>query len=254
MSWLRILMFLTTSFFLFSGCSQAIHLTETAMVQMVEKSVAETVAAMPSQTPQPTPTDLPTDTPTPTSTPTETSTPTSMTASPTFAPFLGDSVSGNQTVVCDNATFVSDVNVPDNTRFAPGAGFMKTWRLQNTGTCTWTDSYSIFFVNGSKMNSTSPQNLGTQNVKPGETIDISLELVAPSQYGSHTGYWRLQNASKVAFGDVFYVQIQVSANAHTPTPTATIVKSATASPTTSIAIPTATATEEPSPTATAETP
>jgi len=39
---------------------------------------------------------------------------------------------------CDRAQFISDVTVPDGTTFAPGATFTKTWRLKNSGTCTWT--------------------------------------------------------------------------------------------------------------------
>jgi hypothetical protein len=255
MTWLRTLFIASIGLILFSGCGQAAHLTETAMIQMIERSVAQTVAALPSQTPQPTATQLPTDTPTPTESPTATSTPTSiLVASPTSTQFLGGSISETQPNLCDNAKFVSDVSVPDGTRFAPGTRFIKTWRLRNTGTCTWTSDYSIFFLNGSKMSGTSPQDLDFVNIKPGETIDISIELVAPSQYGNHTGYWQLQNESKAAFGEGFYVQIQVSATAHTVTPTATQMKTATSSPTASVVIPTETETLEPSPTTTTETP
>jgi hypothetical protein len=249
MDWLRIFFLVFVGIVFLSGCSQVTHLTETAMVEMVEKSVILTVAAFPSPTLPPTATELPTGTPTVTETPTETATPTMvLVSSPTSTRFQGDAGSGYEANICDNAAFVSDVSVPDGTRFAQGTTFTKTWRLSNTGTCTWTDDYSVTFVNGSKMNGSSPQELQIQNLKPGETIDISIVLVAPSQFGSHTGYWRLQNGSKVAFGDTFYVQIQVSATAHTLTPTPTKVKSATASPTASVAVPSETATLEPSPT------
>ena len=36
----------------------------------------------------------------------------------------------------DSAHFVSDVNYPDGTKVEAGVEFTKTWRLQNTGTCT----------------------------------------------------------------------------------------------------------------------
>ncbi len=44
---------------------------------------------------------------------------------------------------CDRASFVTDVNIPDGTTFTPGAAFSKTWRLKNTGTCTWTREYKL---------------------------------------------------------------------------------------------------------------
>ena len=36
-----------------------------------------------------------------------------------------------------NASYVADVTVPDNTKYAPGKTFTKVWRLRNSGTCTW---------------------------------------------------------------------------------------------------------------------
>ncbi|HGJ66308.1 TPA: hypothetical protein ENS27_13160, partial [bacterium] len=47
---------------------------------------------------------------------------------------------------CNWAGFVADVTVPDGTSFAPGAAFIKTWRLKNIGTCTWTGKYGLSFV------------------------------------------------------------------------------------------------------------
>ena len=43
----------------------------------------------------------------------------------------------------DRAQFVTDVTVPDGTKYDPGATFTKTWRLRNVGTCTWTTAYTM---------------------------------------------------------------------------------------------------------------
>src|SRR3990172_2713051 len=37
--------------------------------------------------------------------------------------------------VCDQAEFVEDITYPDDTTVTPGAEFIKTWQLQNTGSC-----------------------------------------------------------------------------------------------------------------------
>ena len=115
---------------------------------------------------------------------------------------------------CDRATYVSDVTVPDGTTFAPNAPFTKTWRLQNTGTCTWTTAYSLVFVSGDRMGGVA--TLIPQTVVPGQTADVGINFTAPSQAGSYRGYWQLMNASGGVFGigstanQPFYVDIKVS--------------------------------------------
>src|SRR4030042_441614 len=51
----------------------------------------------------------------------------------------------------DRAIYVADVTIPDGTVIAPGAAFVKTWKLQNAGTTTWTTSYSLVFIRGDHM-------------------------------------------------------------------------------------------------------
>lgn len=83
----------------------------------------------------------------------------------------------------------------------------------------------------------------------GGSASISVELIAPTTAGSYTGYWRLQNASGVSFGEAIYVQIVVSGSTATTTytPTATSEEEATSTPT-----PTTEPTSTTEPTATPE--
>ncbi len=108
---------------------------------------------------------------------------------------------------CNSAHFITDVTYPDNTVVAAGDTFTKTWRLQNSGTCSWTTSYAVVFTSGESMGGPSVQAL-TGNVNPGQTVDISVGLTAPSTNGTHIGHWALRNAAGVVFG-TFYVQIIV---------------------------------------------
>jgi len=103
------------------------------------------------------------------------------------------------TTGCDRATFVSDVTVPDGTLFSPGQTFTKTWRLRNTGKCTWTTDYSLVFSAGDQMGGASPILLPS-SVAPGQTIDLSLNLTAPTSIGSYRGYWFLKNPAGGVFG------------------------------------------------------
>lgn len=119
-------------------------------------------------------------------------------------------------IPCDKADFIADVTIPDGTSFAGGAKFIKTWRLKNTGVCTWTTSYQVVFTGGNSMGSPAAVNLST-NVPPDQTIDISLELTAPAELGSYRGNFKLRNPTGKEFGTgssgtaVFYVDIRVSA-------------------------------------------
>jgi hypothetical protein len=114
----------------------------------------------------------------------------------------------------DKAGFVTDVSVPDNTTFTPGEKFIKTWRIKNNGTCTWTKEYAIVLSNGDLMSAESPSFL-VDEVNPGQIVDISIELVAPATGGSYKGNWLMQNDQGVKFGlgesgkNDFWVQIRV---------------------------------------------
>jgi uncharacterized protein YkwD len=91
----------------------------------------------------------------------------------------------------DSAVFVEDVTVPDNTRLEAGEKFTKTWKLQNTGSCTWTD-YTIAFVSGDKMD--APDTVPVPETELSATVEVSVDLVAPSEDGAYTGNFELLNA------------------------------------------------------------
>jgi hypothetical protein len=140
----------------------------------------DTPTHTPAKTPTPMATRTPTRTPTPTktSTPTKTPTPTrTATPTPTAAPIV------------PLAQFVTDVTIPDGTLMEPGYAFTKTWRLQNVGALEWGEGSHLDFLDGEQMSGASPT--AVPNVQPGETVDISVDMVAPAELGSHIGRWRL---------------------------------------------------------------
>jgi hypothetical protein len=100
---------------------------------------------------------------------------------------------------CDQAQFVADETVADGTQFKPGARFTKTWRLKNTGTCTWTRDYALVFASGDRMDGAKAVMLD-ERVRPGETVDVSVDLIAPEDPGEYTGRWMLRNADGKLFG------------------------------------------------------
>ena len=123
---------------------------------------------------------------------------------------------------CDKAAFVADVTVRDGTLFSPGTSFVKTWRLKNAGTCTWTTSYKLVFYNGDQMGAPTSINLPS-SVARGTTIDLTINMIAPSAAGNYRGYWILSNANGALFGlgsnaaDPFWVDVNVSGSSATVT-------------------------------------
>lgn len=171
-------------------------------------AAAQTVAAELTQSADETPPPPPTATPPP---PTDTPAPTATPAGPSPTP--------EPTGCTDKASFITDVTVPDDSFMEPEEDFTKTWRLRNSGTCTWTGNYDLVFVSGQAMGSPAAVPLAG-NVPPNGTVDISVDLTAPSTEGTHKGNFMLRNAEGLNFGigsnaDVaFWVQIKVG-----PTPT-----------------------------------
>ncbi|MDZ7843387.1 MAG: NBR1-Ig-like domain-containing protein [Anaerolineales bacterium] len=136
----------------------------------------------------------------------------------TVSPPLETEAAGNtpdpEANSCDQIRFVKDVTVPDGTEFTPGEEFTKTWRLENAGTCSWTLGYSLVFDRGDALSGPAAVQLTADEIQPGETIDLSVDLVAPAEPGSYQGFWKLRNARGERFGvgedwNPFWVQIEV---------------------------------------------
>jgi len=173
----------------------------TAAVQPGGEQPSAPATQPPTQTPLPifTNTPLPANTQAPTSTPL----PPTNTPRPTSVP-----------VACNRARFVEDVSVPDNTRFAPNEQFTKIWKLENIGSCTWTPDYELVFVGGDRMSGTRDSEIG-KTVRPGETVNVQVALVAPGEPGRYRGDWMLADPDGEVFGlgqradNPFFVQIRV---------------------------------------------
>lgn len=117
----------------------------------------------------------------------------------------------------DQAILVQDVTIPDGTNIARGAKFTKTWQFQNTGTCIWT-GYSIAFVSGDPMS--APDSVPVPQTAPKSTVDVSVDLAAPTADGRYTGFFELRNAKSqpinIGAEKTFWVEITVGV-VRTPT-------------------------------------
>ena len=180
------------------------------------EQVSETPTSAPTNTPLPTNTSAPTDTPAPVET---------LTPEPTVT-----EVPPNNPPDCTNsAAFVSDVTIPDNTQLTPAEAFTKTWRVRNTGTCIWWSGYTLSHYSEQAMSAPGFVTLPLTN--PGDTADISIDLIAPNQAGTYRGNFVIKNPSDLIMqvdNDsrlwliIDVVGTPVTATATGPTPTGSV--------------------------------
>jgi len=85
--------------------------------------------------------------------------------------------------MCDQARFIKDVTIADGTTILPAAKFTKIWRIKNIGACTWNTNYSLRFVGGDWMGVSKTYPIQKQ-VRPGENVDIAVDLFAPESLGT----------------------------------------------------------------------
>jgi hypothetical protein len=131
-------------------------------------------------------------------------------------------------VSCAQLDVVADVSDSDKLVVAPGAQFVKTWRLQNSGLCAWSGTLS-FVGSGDQMEGASPSPLPALDV--GQSADVSLKLTAPIPPGSYQGTWEARTGEGIVLGRLL-VNIQVAEG--TPTPDVVVAvtpQSLAASPT-----------------------
>ena len=195
----------------------SVYSTDAANTLAALQSASTLTPSLPSDTPTaPTPTGFPDLIFTP---PGTSSTPGTITPVPTSIVVAS----------CNSSAYVSDVTIPDNTIMAPGASFVKTWAIQNIGTCTWDTSFKLVFVSGTQMG--GPSTSLTASAAPSQQVQVSVSLTAPTAAGTYKGYWRLADGQGTGFGESVTVVIVVSTSL-TGTPTGT---PATSTPTGTLA-------------------
>ncbi|MCD6577360.1 MAG: hypothetical protein J7K66_05030 [Anaerolineaceae bacterium] len=161
----------------------------TAVAETVQALNAQNAQAEPqNQQPENFPAGLPTLTPLPTYTQQVVEAP------PTATP-----------LPCNKAKFVSET-IPDDTEFASGETFTKSWTFKNIGTCTWNTNYKLVFSTGDAMGGPASVNLPSI-VVPNAQVTISVDLTAPTDPGTYTGYWKLRADDDELFAQV-YVRVK----------------------------------------------
>lgn len=115
-----------------------------------------------------------------------------------------------------SARFVRET-IDDDTVFAPGERFEKTWVIANNGTCPWIKNSVWAHFSGEAMGVTAPLPLATV-AAPGELLTVTVPMTAPLTPGTYRGDWRLRAPSGEFYCRAFYLRIIVREPTATPSP------------------------------------
>lgn len=209
-----------------SACASSASRTPTPDPAQIYTEVAQTVQAGLTQTAAAMPTATPTITPPPTATATPTPEVTPPALSETATPAASPTRPGAN--LPDRAEWVSQ-SPADGTVFLPGQEFTMTWTIRNIGDTTWTTAYQLrFYLANQALRLGASDIKFPKEVKKGETVDLSLNMKAPTTPGDYTSVWVLTNANGQNFYTVF---ITIKVTGATATYTATSTTAPTATPT-----------------------
>lgn len=197
----KILVRFITLALIISACAPATPLEPTPDVNAIRTSAASTVVSELTLTAAAfTPTSAP---------PTETALPEESTATATQITITTSDATqiaqGTPAALCDDYNFdvnTIDVTIPDGTPITAGQEFVKTWKIRNTGVCTWDTNYTLIFSHSNPPN----QDMDGQPiplsalVAPGQEVEVSVQFTAPATPGEYTSYWVMSNALDIPFG------------------------------------------------------
>ena len=166
--------------------------TSVALTLTAEQTVQAAQASntpLPTNTTEPTLTSLPTDTPvipTLVVVPTATNTP--------FVPAGGGGGGPAPTPSPYQCQWVKQ-KPADWTVFKPGVDFDMVWTVKNTGTKNWEPTdIDLMYLRGQKMQTFFDLTDLPALVKPGQTIDLLVDMIAPKTPGNYSATWTLKGA------------------------------------------------------------
>lgn len=105
------------------------------------------------------------------------------------------------------ARFVRDLYVVDQQEMKPFEKFVRGWVMCNDGYAEWPVGTQMTWVAGDKLSQHLQKSVPV--VKPGETLEISMEMCAPGKPGRYVGYYRLALPNGNRFGHRVWVDIMV---------------------------------------------
>lgn len=106
-------------------------------------------------------------------------------------------------------TFLADLTIPDGALVAPGEQLDKRWRVKNSGSCNWDETYRVKLLNGPDLG--APPEQALYPARSGAEAVIRMIFTAPAEPGIYHSNWQAVDPLGNAFGEVFFIEVGVAA-------------------------------------------
>lgn len=84
------------------------------------------------------------------------------------------------------------------TRMGPREDFDAIWTIQNSGYAEWdNDEIDFRYLRGTKLQKRTDVFVLPGNVKPQDTVDIRVDMVAPAEPGEYISVWGLMDGDRL---------------------------------------------------------
>ena len=100
---------------------------------------------------------------------------------------------------CYVAEYVSET-ISADVVMSPGRFFTKSWTIKNVGNCIWNKDFRFVFESGEVMTERESIEFLTGDILPGQSVTITVKMVASEEFGEHIGYWKIQTPEGYRFG------------------------------------------------------
>ena len=127
-----------------------------------------------------------------------------------------------------DAELVEDIAIENSSDISAQDEFTKTWRVKNIGTCEWDKDVELAFVSGDSIEQGQTEDI--INTKKDESINVSVNLTAPSVAGTYQAIWKLTDNEGSEFGDPLPLAVVVKAPVVVPEKADLIVTSVKTEP------------------------
>lgn len=131
-------------------------------------------------------------------------------ATPTIDTAAASSPQNEEDPDCvDGLSFLDDLTIPDGTEVITGTAIEKQWEVKNTGSCNWSENYTIRLVAGLSLGANPEQRI--YPALSGSKATLRINFITPSTPGNYRSAWQAYNPKDQPFGDIIYIDITVKA-------------------------------------------
>ncbi len=110
---------------------------------------------------------------------------------------------------CNNdLEYLGELSYPDGTFVKPGESLKKQWKVRNSGTCNWNETYTLRLIGGINLGAAEPQSITP--LRAGMEGTIQIVFTAPSEPGNYVSSWQAFGPDGNAFGEYIFIEINVT--------------------------------------------